>query len=81
VKAAQIIFAGERYAPRPSGSAGLPRCLWETCGFLLCTAKRPQVPAKIRRGPALQRMISRRQWLFFRQQRSADALWVFQCEL
>jgi hypothetical protein len=36
-----------------TGSAGLPRCLRETCGFFFIRAERPQVPAKITRGPAL----------------------------
>jgi hypothetical protein len=37
-----------------TGSAGPPRRLRKTCGLLWIRIEKPQVPAKIRRGPALQ---------------------------
>jgi hypothetical protein len=40
------------------GSGGLPRCLRKTCGLFLHTVEKPQVPAKIGRGPALPSFIA-----------------------
>jgi hypothetical protein len=39
-----IVIRGE------AGSAGLPRRVRKTCGFLCIRIEKPQVPAKIRRG-------------------------------
>ena len=43
-----IVIRGE------AGRAGLPRRVRKTCGFLWIRIEKPQVPAKIRRGPPLQ---------------------------
>jgi hypothetical protein len=42
-----------RRGEKGTGSAGLPRGLRKTPQLFLCTAKEPQIPAKIGRGTVL----------------------------